>query len=77
VKGSEFAPSPEENTSKEEGGDVYLDSSRTHANHEAWLLESSASFHMTPHKEWFCEYERYDRDNVSLGDESIKNIIGR
>jgi hypothetical protein len=34
-KGFEDAPSKEEKTSKEEGGDVYLVSSSTHANHEA------------------------------------------
>jgi hypothetical protein len=38
----------------EEGGDVYLASSSTHADHEAWLVDSGASFHMTPHREWFC-----------------------
>ena len=58
-KGSKESPSTEENTSKEEGGDVYLDSLRTHEDHEEWLVDSGASFHMTPHKEWLCEYERY------------------
>jgi hypothetical protein len=53
-KGSKEYPSTEENTSKEEGGDVYLVSSSTHVDHEAWLVESSASFHMTPHMVWFC-----------------------
>jgi hypothetical protein len=76
-KGSEESPSTEENTSKEEGGDVYLDSSSTHADHEAWLVDSGASFHMTPHREWFCEYERYDGGNVFLGDDSTTRIIGR
>jgi hypothetical protein len=75
-KGSEEAPSIEEKTSKE-GGDVYLASSSTHAYHEAWLIESSASFHMTPHREWFCEYKRYDGDNVFLGDDLTTRIIGR
>jgi hypothetical protein len=32
---------------------------------------------MTPHKEWFCEYERYDGGNVFLGDDSTTRIIGR
>jgi hypothetical protein len=64
-------------TSKEEGGDVYLDSSSTHADHEAWLVDSGASFHMTPHREWLCEYERYDGGNVFLGDDSTTKIIGR
>jgi hypothetical protein len=56
---------------------VYLASSRTHADHEAWLVDSGASFHMTPHREWFYEYERYDGGNVFLGDDSITRIIGR
>jgi hypothetical protein len=51
-KGSKDAPSTEEKTSKEEGGDVYLASSRTHVDHEAWMVDSNTSFHMTPH--WEC-----------------------
>ena len=52
-------------------------SSITHADHEAWLVDLGASFHMTPHRKWFCEYERYDGGNVFLGDESKTKIIGR
>jgi hypothetical protein len=76
-KGSEESSSIEEKTSKEEGGDVYLASSRTHEDHEAWLVYSGASFHMTPHREWFCEYERYDGDNLFLGNDSTTRIIGQ
>jgi hypothetical protein len=32
---------------------------------------------MTPHREWFYEYERYDGGNVFLGNDSITIIIGR
>jgi hypothetical protein len=32
---------------------------------------------MTPHREWFYEYERYDGDNIFLGDDSTTRIIGR
>jgi hypothetical protein len=32
---------------------------------------------MTPHREWFCEYERYDGGNVFLGNDSTTKIIGR
>jgi hypothetical protein len=53
-----------------------MDSSSTHVDNEAWLVESGASFHMTPHREWFCEYGRYDRGNVFLGDELTNKIIG-
>jgi hypothetical protein len=41
------------------------------------LVDSGASFHMSPHREWFCEYERYDGGNVFLGDDSTTRIIGR
>jgi hypothetical protein len=56
---------------------VYLASLSTHADHEAWLVDFGASFHMTPHGKWFCEYERYDGGNVFLGDDSTTRIIGR
>jgi hypothetical protein len=56
---------------------VYLASSRTHADHEAWLVDFGASFHTTPHMEWFCEYERYDGGNVFLGNYSTTIIIGQ
>ena len=52
-----------------------MDSSRTDEYHEAWLVESGAFFHMTPHREWLCEYEKYD--NVFLDDDSTTRIIGR
>jgi hypothetical protein len=77
VKGYEGAPSTKEKTSKEEGGNVYFDSSRTHVDNEAWLVELGASFHMTPHKEWFYEYKRYDGGNVFLGHDSTTRIIGQ
>jgi hypothetical protein len=61
----------------EEGGDVNLDSSSTHVDQEAWMIDSGASFHMTPHKEWFYKYERYDGSDVYLGDELTTKIIGQ
>jgi hypothetical protein len=56
---------------------VYLASSRTHVGHEACLVDLRTSFHMTPHREWFGEYERYDGDDVFLGEDSTTKIIGR
>jgi hypothetical protein len=31
---------------------------------------------MTPHREWFSEYEKYDGGDVFLGDDSIEKILG-
>eukprot|EP00253_Pinus_taeda_P030795 PITA_30795 len=76
-KGSDDAPSAEAKTTSDEGGDVYLASSSTHVDHEAWLIDLGASFHFTPHIEWFCEYEKYDGGDVFLGDDKKARIIGR
>ena len=64
--------------SLDEGGDVYLaSSSSTHADHEAWLIDSVASFHFTPHRGWFREYEKYDGGDAFLGDDRKARIIIR
>eukprot|EP00253_Pinus_taeda_P023743 PITA_23743 len=75
-KGSDDAPSAEAKTTSDEGGDVYLASSSTHVDHEAWLIDSGASFHFTPHRKWFCEYEKNDGGDVFLGDDRKARIIG-
>ena len=31
---------------------------------------------MNPHREWFCEYEKYNEGDVFLGDHSITKITG-
>eukprot|EP00253_Pinus_taeda_P016278 PITA_16278 len=76
-KRSDDAPSAEAKPTSDEGGDVYLASSSTHVDHEAWLIDLVASFHFTPHREWFCEYEKYDGGDVFLGDDRKARIIGR
>jgi hypothetical protein len=69
-KGSDSTSSTEEKTSTEEGGDVYLASTGIHADRDVWLIDSGASYHMTPHREWFSKYEKYDGGDVFLGDDS-------
>jgi hypothetical protein len=76
-KGSDSTSSTEVKTSTEEGGDVYLASTSTHEDHDIWLIDSGVSYHMTPHREWFSEYEKYDCGDVFLGDESTTKILGR
>ena len=56
---------------------MYLDSSsNTHVDHELWLIDSGATFHYTPHREWFCEYEKYDGADIFLGDDRKARIVG-
>ena len=55
---------------------MYLaSSSNTHVDHESWLIDSGASFHFIPHREWFCEYEKYDGGDVLLGDDRRARIV--
>eukprot|EP00253_Pinus_taeda_P009614 PITA_09614 len=77
VKGFDDAPSTEAKTTSDEHGYVYLTSSSAHVDHEAWLVDSGASFHFTPHREWFYEYEKYDGGDVILGDDKKARIVGR
>jgi hypothetical protein len=74
-KGSDSTSSIETKTSTEEGGDDYLESTGTHADHDVCLIDSGESYHMTPHRKWFFEYEKYDGGDVLLGDDSTKKIM--
>jgi hypothetical protein len=76
-KGSDNTSSTEAKTSTEEGGDVYLASTSTNVDRGVWLINSVVSYHMNPHREWFCEYEKYDGGDVFLGDDSTTKIMGR
>eukprot|EP00253_Pinus_taeda_P033728 PITA_33728 len=75
-KGSHDASSAKAKTNSHEGGDVYLASLITHVDNEAWLIDSGRSFHFTPHREWFHEYDKYDLGYVFLGDNKMASIFG-
>eukprot|EP00253_Pinus_taeda_P031108 PITA_31108 len=75
-KGYDDAPSAEAKTTSNEGGDVYLASSSIHVDHEAWLIDLGASFHFTPHRELFYEYEKCDGGDVFLGYDRKARIVG-
>ena len=40
------------------------------------MNDSGASFHMTPHREWLFEYEKYNGGDVFLGYDSTTKITG-
>ncbi|KAH9291902.1 hypothetical protein KI387_042909 [Taxus chinensis] len=75
-KSSDDGGSSDTKPSNEDSGDLFLVASSLHACDSAWLIDSGASFHMTPHKEWFCEYEKCNGGDVYLGDNSTCKIIG-
>jgi len=74
--GSDDASSTEAKNSTEERGDVYMTSTGTHVDFDAWLINSNASFHMNPNREWLSEYGKYDGGDVSPGDELTTKIMG-
>jgi transposase InsO family protein len=41
-----------------------------------WILDSGASFHMTPHREWFQTYRSCSGGVVYMGDSSRCKIVG-
>ena len=75
-KDFEETQSPESKSTQEEKGDVYFASMSTQSEQHSWLINSSASFHMTPHRNWFCEYEELESGYVLLGEDSLKSIVG-
>jgi len=59
------------------GGDGYLASTSTQSRKDVWLIDSDASFYMTPQMEWFCEYEKQNGGYFLVGDDLTTNTIGR
>ena len=41
-----------------------------------WVVDSSASFHLTPKKECFSSYTTEDYDYVKMGNDDTRRIIG-
>jgi hypothetical protein len=54
---SDKKESTERKMTPDKEGDVYLASTSTQSDQGVWLINSGASYHMTPHREWLCEYE--------------------
>jgi hypothetical protein len=54
---------------------VYLASTNIQLDQNVWLIDLGASYHMTHHIEWFCEYERYEGGYVFLGDDATTIIL--
>ena len=41
-----------------------------------WLLDSNASFHLTPHREWIACYEAISLGKVRRGDSHQYDVVG-
>ena len=40
---------------------------------DSWILDSGASHHMCPNREWFSTYEKVDGGNISM----VINVVCR
>ncbi|KAJ4704922.1 Retrovirus-related Pol polyprotein from transposon TNT 1-94 [Melia azedarach] len=48
-----------------------------HTDHnDVWILDSGASYHICPRREWFTTYEQVDRGNISMANSSICKAVG-
>ena len=74
-KGYKEAQSTGNKPSNKEKGDVYLEFTSTQLDHDSWLIDSSVSFHITPCKEWFYEYEKFKGCGIILGDYSMTKFV--
>jgi len=61
---------------EKEDGDVFIVALATHVGDNPWLIDSGASFHLTPNRNWFSKYEKVDSGKVYLGDNSVLDIVG-
>lgn len=66
------------NKKEVDAGDMYVAAAcMAQSDKDVWLIDTGASYHMTPHRHWFCEYEQYNGGDVLLGDDTAVQIVGR
>ncbi|KAJ4705295.1 Retrovirus-related Pol polyprotein from transposon TNT 1-94 [Melia azedarach] len=48
-----------------------------HTDHnDVWILDSRASYHICPRREWFTTYEQVDGGNISMANSSVCKAVG-
>ncbi|KAJ4713215.1 Retrovirus-related Pol polyprotein from transposon TNT 1-94 [Melia azedarach] len=43
---------------------------------DVWILDSGASYHICPRREWFTTYEQVDGGNISMANSSVCKAVG-
>jgi len=55
----------------------YEDDSIDLTNQEyEWVVDSAASFHVTPHRDYFISYTVGDFGHVKMGNQGVSKIVG-
>ena len=55
---------------------TYVEVNMAHSLAHTWLLDSGASFHVTPHREWFTRYEAKPLGTIRIGDSRQCDVVG-
>ena len=74
----------EVNTAEVDDGDIFLTSELEHASLTTsdetvmsdWIIDSGASFHVTPHRGWFTSYDASRKGSVRLGNDQSCEVVG-
>ncbi|KAL5563946.1 hypothetical protein UlMin_033693 [Ulmus minor] len=63
-------------TNEDEFADMLLASTNGGSLTNSWILDSGCTYHMCPHKEWFCTYQPCDVGTFLMGNDAICKVIG-
>jgi len=64
----------EDSTHSEEDIALVADSHTYYTN--VWVLDSRASYHICPRREWFSSYEQLDGGNIVTANSSVYKVVG-
>ena len=45
-------------------------------NSDVWVLDSGASYHICPGREWFTTYTQVDGGSISMANSSVCKVVG-
>ncbi|XP_069151791.1 uncharacterized protein [Solanum lycopersicum] len=64
----------EEDTNSKEDISLVADEHTHHS--DVWVLDSGASYHICPRREWFTTYEQVDGGSISMANSSVCKVVG-
>ena len=74
-KQSVSATVAEEYTNSEEDIALVADEHTHHS--DVWVLDSGASYHICPRREWFTTYEQVDGGSILMANSSFCKVVGQ
>lgn len=65
-----------EEDSDRSNGDMLFVSSRSDHFTDGWILDSSCSYHMSPHRDWFDTYRTVNSRSILMGNHASCKVVG-